>query len=93
MAANYFAGMSKESIGKKGKLSSDALARPVPDVSFKFRHYRTVVKDNSELKKYEINSDEYYQKNGCQFLEVRTNSKYTGLLHKLLKYFECHFLR
>lgn len=84
--------ISKESLSKKSKLTKDQMARLVPDVHFKFRKQRAIPTDNEELKKYRINGDEFYQKNGCQYLEIRTGPKHVGLVKTLLKYFCSHFL-
>ena len=72
--ANFYLAMSKESLGKKGKITATQIAGPLPVVMFKFKNQRAIAKDSEDLKKYAINDDPFYQRNGCQWVEIKCSA-------------------
>ena len=92
MTSSYYLEMSKNALRRKGKIVAVQMARPVPAVWLKFRNQRAIVKDNNDLKKDRTNDVDFYQKNGCQYIDICTGSVHVSLVRKLFSHFSSHYL-
>ena len=90
--ANFYLGMSKEALGRKGKITASQIAGPLPTVHFKFKNQRAIPKDSKDLQKYKINDDPFYRRNGCHWVEIKCNSLHMELVKKILGHFNSHYL-
>ena len=51
-----------------------------------------ISKDNKDLKKYTINDDPYYQRNGYDYVDIKCNSLHMALVKKIFGHFNTHYL-